>query len=410
MKRLPAYPLSVGMSAVEGLAVATVITTSLVYQVEIVGLNPLQLILVGTVLEATIFAFEIPTGVVADVYSRRLSVVIGLALTGTGFLLAGFIPLFGALLAAQVVGGLGVTFGSGARTAWLADEIGTQQLPRALLRGSQASLVGGLAGAALSVALASMDRSLPLVVGGFIYLGLALFSAFAMTERGFQPLPAHERENFRTMGRTLLQALHVIRRRRVLILIVMTPFLFGAASEVPDRLTTPFLLQTITMPRLGPLDPVAWFGLSSYVSMGLGFGLLEVVRRTVNTSNDRSVAGALMALQALYVGSLVAFGLATEFAFAIAMFWARGPLRRASGPLLSAWQNRFVPSQVRATVLSFGGQMDAVGQMIGGPLLGAIALGLSLRTGFLAAAIVLLPVVIAFAVLARPRKSPIASA
>ena len=101
------------------------------------------------------------------------------------------------------MGGLGATFGSGARTAWLADEIGTQQLPHALLRGSQASLVGGLVGAALSVALASMDRSLPLVVGGFIYLGLALFSALAMTERGFQPLPAHERETFRTMGRTL---------------------------------------------------------------------------------------------------------------------------------------------------------------------------------------------------------------
>ena len=138
MKRLPAYPLSIGMSAAEGLAVSTVITTSLVYQVETVGLNPLQLILVGTVLEATIFAFEIPTGVVADVYSRRLSVVIGLALTGAGFLLAGSIPLFGALLAASVVGGLGVTFGSGARTAWLADEIGV----RAVAAGADAGLAG----------------------------------------------------------------------------------------------------------------------------------------------------------------------------------------------------------------------------------------------------------------------------
>ncbi len=61
------------------------------------------------------------------------------------------------------------------------------------------------------------------------------------------------------------------------------------------------------MPRLGPLDYVAWFGLSSYVSMGLGFGLLEVVRRTVNTSSDRAVAGVLVVLQGLYVGSLVAF-------------------------------------------------------------------------------------------------------
>ena len=342
----------------------------------------------------------------ADVYSRRLSVVIGLALTGAGFLLAGSIPLFGALIAASVVGGLGATFLSGARTAWLADEIGAERLPQALMRGSQASLLGGLAGAALSVALASLDRSWPLLAGGAIFLGLALFSALAMTERGFRPLPADERETFRTMGRTLLQALGVIRRRRVLILIVMAPFLFGASSEVPDRLTTPFLLQTINMPGLGPLDPVAWFGLSSYVTMALGFALLEVVRRTVNTTSDRAVAGTLVVLQGLYVASLVAFGLATEFAFAMAMFWARGPLRRASGPLLSAWQNRFVPSRVRATVLSFGGQMDAVGQMVGGPLLGAVALGWSLRAGFVAAAAVLLPVVIAFAALAGIRRSP----
>ena len=406
MRRLPAYPLSIGMSAVEGLAFATVVTTSLVYQVESVGLNALQLVLVGTVVEATQLAFEIPTGVVADVYSRRLSVVIGLALTGAGFLLEGSIALFGTVLAAQVLWGLGITFRSGARTAWLADEIGADRLPHALLRGSQASLAAGLLGTALSVALASLDRSWPLIVGGAMYVGLAGFAALTMTERGFSRPPADERETFKAMWRATGQALHVIRRPRVMILIVMVPFLFGAASEVPDRLTTPFLLQTITMPRLGPLDPVAWFGLNSYVWLGLGFVVLEVVRRTVDTSNERSVARTLMALQACYVGSLVAFGLATGFPLAMAMLWARGPLRQASGPLLSAWQNRLTPSRVRATVLSFRGQMDAVGQLIGGPLLGALALGLSLRVGFVVAALVLVPVVVAFAILGRPRKTP----
>ncbi|MCY3895316.1 MAG: MFS transporter [Chloroflexi bacterium] len=403
MRRLPAYPLSIGMSAIEGLASATVITTSLVYQVESVGLNALQLILVGTVLEMSVFALEIPTGVLADIYSRRLSVLVGLALTGAAFILAGSIPAFAAVLAAQVIWALGMSFGSGARTAWLADEIGDERLSHALVRSSQAGLVAGLAGAALSVALASLDRSWPLVAGGAMYLGLAAFAALTMTERGFRRPPAEERETFRSMWRTTRQALRVIRGRRVLILIVMVPFLFGAASEVPDRLTTPFLLQDLAMPPLGPLDPVAWFGLSSYVWLGLGFVTLEVVRRTIDTSNDRNVARALMAFQALYVGSLVVFGLATAFPLAIAMFWLRGPLRQATNPLLSAWQNRFVPSRVRATVLSFGGQMDAVGQVLGGPLLGALALGVSLRVGFVAAAAVLLPVVIAFAILARAR-------
>lgn len=403
MRRLPAYPLSIAMAAIEGLASTTVITTSLVYQVESVGLNALQLILVGTVLEMSVFALEIPTGVLADIYSRRLSVILGLALTGAAFVLAGSIPAFAAVLAAQVVWALGMSFGSGARTAWLADEIGADRLPHALVRNSQAGLAAGLAGAALSVTLASLDRSWPLVAGGAMYLGLSAFAALAMTERGFRRPPAEERETFRAMWRTSRQALRVIRGRRVLILIVMVPFLFGAASEIPDRLTTPFLLQDLAMPPLGPLDPVAWFGLSSYVWLGLGFVTLEVVRRTIDTSNDRNVARALMAFQALYVGSLVVFGLATAFPLAIAMFWLRGPLRQATDPLLSAWQNRFVPSRVRATVLSFGGQMDAVGQVLGGPLLGALALGVSLRVGFVAAAIVLLPVVIAFAILGWAR-------
>ena len=61
------------MSAIEGLAFATVVTTNLVYQVESVGLNPLQLILVGTALEATVFAFEIPTGVVAAIVAASPS-------------------------------------------------------------------------------------------------------------------------------------------------------------------------------------------------------------------------------------------------------------------------------------------------------------------------------------------------
>jgi hypothetical protein len=35
----------------------------------VVDLNPLQL--VGTLLEAAVFLFEVPTGVMADVYNRR---------------------------------------------------------------------------------------------------------------------------------------------------------------------------------------------------------------------------------------------------------------------------------------------------------------------------------------------------
>ena len=48
-----------------------ILTVNIPYQVQTVGLNPFQLVLVGTVLELTAFLAEVPTGIVADIYSRH---------------------------------------------------------------------------------------------------------------------------------------------------------------------------------------------------------------------------------------------------------------------------------------------------------------------------------------------------
>ena len=101
------------------------VTTSL-YEATVAGLTPVQLILVGTALEISAFVFEVPTGIVADVYSRRLSIIIGYLLMGLGFLVEGFFPSFLPILLAQIIWGLGYTFTSGATQAWITDEIGEQ--------------------------------------------------------------------------------------------------------------------------------------------------------------------------------------------------------------------------------------------------------------------------------------------
>ena len=64
-------------------------TVTAVYYVTEVGMSPLQLVLVGTFMEVSIFVFEVPTGVVADTYSRRLSIVIGTAVMGVAVILFG---------------------------------------------------------------------------------------------------------------------------------------------------------------------------------------------------------------------------------------------------------------------------------------------------------------------------------
>src|SRR5262249_33831898 len=64
-----------------------------VYYVRVVGLQPLDLVLLGTVVLVAGLLFEIPTGVVADTYSRKVSVVIGVALSGVCFVAQGLLPI-----------------------------------------------------------------------------------------------------------------------------------------------------------------------------------------------------------------------------------------------------------------------------------------------------------------------------
>lgn len=121
-KNSKAYSVYLLFRFVFSLAVSMSTVLSIVYHLEVVQLDAFQLVLVGTVLETSCFLFEIPTGVVADLYSRRRSVLIGMFLYGLGFLMEGALPWFAPVLLAQVVWGCGDTFITGALEAWIASE------------------------------------------------------------------------------------------------------------------------------------------------------------------------------------------------------------------------------------------------------------------------------------------------
>jgi len=146
MRKMGAYPLYLVMEGATALLMTMIFTASSIYQVSMVGLSALQLVLVGTTLEVSAFLFEVPTGVVADVYSRRLSVIIGMFLIGLGFIVEGAFPLFLPILLAQVLWGLGYTFTSGATQAWITDEIGEAAAGKAFLRSDQVGNLTALFG------------------------------------------------------------------------------------------------------------------------------------------------------------------------------------------------------------------------------------------------------------------------
>jgi MFS transporter, DHA3 family, tetracycline resistance protein len=113
VNNLRAYPIYLGIRGSFAFFFTLWATVAAVYRIEVVHLDPLRLVLLGTALEVAVFFFEVPTGVFADTYGRRRSVITGCILMGCGFALEGAIPEFIAVLFAQAVWGVGYTFISG---------------------------------------------------------------------------------------------------------------------------------------------------------------------------------------------------------------------------------------------------------------------------------------------------------
>ncbi len=117
-----------------------------VYLVSVLHFSPLQLVLMGTAMEAAVFLFEMPTGVVADTYSRRLSLIVGYLGIGVAWMLVGVFSSAWAIIALWAVWGISYTFTSGAYQAWITDEIGVEKVGRVFLKGQRISYAGALVG------------------------------------------------------------------------------------------------------------------------------------------------------------------------------------------------------------------------------------------------------------------------
>ena len=387
-----AYKIYLALSGVESFALSMAFTINLVYQVQQVGLNPLQLVLIGTCLELTAFLFEIPTGIVADVYSRRLSVIVGFLLLGSGFVVEGSFPTFETLLIAQVIMGIGYTFLSGAKSAWIVDEIGQQRAASAFLRASQVSQVSAFVAIFVSVAVASVSLQLAIVVAGLILLALALLLMLIMPEVGFNPAARGQGDSLTTFFDTFRGGVKLIRGRQLLLLILVATVIHGAFSEGFDRLWTAHLLSDFSLPALGSLDEIVWFGIISAVGVPLSLLATEFIRRRVDVTSNRAVALTLLVAYVLMIASVLSFSLGGSFAMVLLGLWLTGALRTVRNPLMDTWINQHTDSEWRATVLSIQGQADAFGQIAGGPVVGAIGLWSSVRVAISISALMLLPI------------------
>jgi MFS transporter, DHA3 family, tetracycline resistance protein len=243
------------------------------------------------------------------------------------------------------------------------------------------------------VALASWQLNLPVLIGGALYLAVGVFLALFMSERGFKPLPREERSNFRIMLSTFRQGTRVVRGSTVLIAVLLISAVWGVSSEGYDRLWEAHLLTNFSFPLLGNLEPVVWFGVISIAGSLLSLVVTEANRRRLERASQdpQRTARWLLVLSLLSIATGLGLAWSGNFILAFGVLMLRSVVMSLHWPLYDAWLIQHIRPEVRATVISMMGQVNAIGQVAGGPGVGAIGKFASIRAALTVSGLLYLP-------------------
>jgi DHA3 family tetracycline resistance protein-like MFS transporter len=240
------------------------------------------------------------------------------------------------------------------------------------------------------------DLRTPMFIGAAILLITCLFLFLRMPERHFQPLHRHTHNAWREFRQQAYQGGLAVWKSPILLCILGTTLFLGLASEGIDRLDTAHLLHDFMLPELWGLKPVTWPGFMGIGGILLSLAGTKITRHLVNTDQPRTLLRALLFIHVLLIAAVIVFALAGNFFVALCAHWCMGTLRTVSSPLLVTWLTQQTAPGQRATIFSFNGMVDPVGEIAGGPLVGLVGTFFSLRTAMFSVSLLMSPVLFFF--------------
>jgi MFS family permease len=360
------------------LVLLTTLSASLIWGINTLflldaGLDNLEAFAANAFFTAGMVLFEVPTGVVADLRGRRLSFLLGTltlaASTGLYVLLWWWKAPFEAWAVASALLGLGYTFFSGATEAWLVDALTftgfAGQLDTVFGRAQAvqggAMLTGSVAGGFIAQAT---NLGTPFVLR-VLLLGVTFVVAVAlMHDLGFTPVggqkPGAE------LRRIFTASLHYGLGRPPVRWIMLTSPFIGGASVYAFYAMQPYLLELYGNPRAyGIAGLAAAIVAGAQIVGGLVAPRIRALfrRRTSVLLVSTSVSTLALALVSVVpsLGAVVGFLVLWSLAGAATM------------PVRQAYLNGLIPSQERATVLSFDSLLSSAGGVVVQPGLGRVA-------------------------------------
>jgi MFS family permease len=337
------------------------------------GLSNLEAFAANAFFTVGMVAFEVPTGIVADTVGRRASYLLGtVTLTVTTLLYVLLWELHAPFWEWAVVSlllGLGFTFFSGAVEAWLVDALQatgfTGSLDSVFAKGQVVTGVAMLTGSVAGGYVAQVTSlGVPFLLRGAVLVVMFGLAFAVMRDVGFTPRRAGR---LTTEMRAIAGASvdHGWRVPAVKWIMLSSVFTGGVGFYVFYALQ-PYLLELVGKPEAyGIAGLVAAIVAGADIVGGIA---APWIRRLFHRRTS-----ALLAAEAAGTVALALIGAFEHFWVVLAMIVAWSLLASASLPIRRAYLNGLIPSQQRATILSFDSMLGSSGGVVVQPALGRAA-------------------------------------
>jgi len=349
--------------------------------------------------------FEVPTGVVADTWGRRMSYLLGtvtLALsTALYYVLWQTHAPFWEWAAVSMLLGLGFTFFSGAVEAWLVDALDHARfkgnLETVFGRGQVvmgiAMLSGSVAGGVVAQAT---SLGVPFIIRAALLIVLFVMAYIFMKDLGFTPDKSPKVRS--VMRNIVIDSKEYGFKRPPIKWIMLSAMFTSSVGFYVFYALQPYLLELYGDPQAYSIA-----GLVAALVAGaqIAGGLLAPRLRSLFKYRTSAVIAGTIATAVI----LILVGIVQNFTFAVVIVALWGLLFAAEMPIRQAYLNGMIPSKKRATVLSLDSLMGNVGGIAVQPALGRVADVSSYGTSFVVGAVIN-AVAVPFLLLSKRQKHP----
>src|SRR5688572_23052462 len=337
------------------------------------GLSNLEAFAANAFFTGGMMVFEVPTGVVADTWGRRTSYLLGTITLAASTLLYYLLWVveapFWQWAVVSMLLGLGFTFFSGAVEAWLVDALHSADyegdlesvLGRGQIVGGAAMLGGSVAGGVIAQAT---SLGVPFLLRVGVLLVMFAVAWRLMHDLGFTPAPsASPLRATKSVFDASLE--YGLKNPPVRWMMLAAPFTGGVG------IYTFYALQPYLLELYGDPNAYSVAGLAAAIVAGaqiLGGYAAPKIRALFEKRTTSLILGALTSAAILALLAVV-----DSFWVALALLVVWGLVFAANMPIRQAYLNDMIPSQQRATVLSFDSLMGSSGGVVIQPVLGKAA-------------------------------------